>query len=186
MALGLLLLPRLLNADSGESLRTEVTPAGSAVQIESRIEVPAPNEVCYAVLADFDHLSEFIPDMQSSRVVSAPGEPIRLRQVGRAVAGFFTFAFDVTLAVSVDPPRQITFSRLEGNLRQMHGRWHISGAEAGCRIEYQAVIEPAFWVPPLIGPVLMRRQIEAQIDGLVSEINRRAESRSPVDLPPAP
>ena len=164
------------SASADEAVRTDVTRSGAVVQVRSTIEAAAPGVLCYAVLADFDRLAEFIPGMQSSTVVSPPGEPLLLRQVGRTTVGFIEYGFDVTLAVNEDPPRRISFSSVAGNLRQMQGSWQVEGDALRCRIEYRADIEPAFWVPPVVGPLLMRRQIEQQIDGLVAEIERRARA----------
>jgi ribosome-associated toxin RatA of RatAB toxin-antitoxin module len=144
------------------------------VQVHSSIEAPAAAELCYAVLVDFDRLAEFIPGMESSRIVSAPGEPLRLRQVGSTTAGLSSFTFDVTLAVTLEPPHRIVFSRVAGNLEQMAGSWQVSGDAAHCVVRYEAVLEPSFWVPPLIGPLLVRHKVEQQIDGLAAEIVRRS------------
>lgn len=159
---------------AGELTRTDVARDGSVVQVRSTIEAPAAVELCYAVLVDFDRLAEFIPGMQSSRIVSAPGEPLLLRQVGSTAAGLSSFTFDVTLAVTLEPPHRITFRRVAGNLEQMAGSWQVRGDAAHCVIDYAAVLEPSFWVPPLIGPLLVRHKVEQQVDGLAAEIVRRA------------
>ena len=170
-----MLLPLMTAAaDATAPAHTRVTPRGSIMEIRSTLEARASRELCYGVLADFDRLAEFIPGMQSSTIVSRPGESLLLRQVGRASGAFLDYDFDVTLAVTVNPPARIAFSRVAGNLEQMDGAWNIGGDARHCRIEYRADIKPAFWVPPVIGPVLMRRQVERQIDGLLAEIKRRA------------
>jgi ribosome-associated toxin RatA of RatAB toxin-antitoxin module len=158
----------------GAVTRTDVARDGSVVLVRSSIEAPAALEQCYAVLADFDRLAEFIPGMESSRIVSAPGEPLLLRQVGSTTAGLSRFTFDVTLAVTLEPPHRIAFSRVAGNLEQMAGSWQVSGDAAHCVVRYEAVLEPSFWVPPLIGPLLVRHKVEQQIDGLAAEIVHRA------------
>lgn len=157
-----------------ESLQTDVTREGRVLQVRATLAADAPAATCYTVLADFDRLEEFIPGLVSSDVLSAPGEPIRLHQVGKASAAFFRVTLDVTLAVRVDPPRRIEFERVAGNLRQMQGSWTVAGDEHRCDIAYRADIEPAFWVPPLIGPALMRNQVEAQLEGLLQELHERA------------
>jgi hypothetical protein len=96
--------------------------------------------------------------------------------LGQATVGFIDYGFDVTLAVTEDPPRRISFSSVAGNLKQMQGSWLVGGDTFRCHIEYRADIEPAFWVPPVVGPLLMRRQVEQQIEGLVAEIERRARA----------
>jgi len=158
----------------GAVTRTDVTRDGSVVQVRSSIKAPAAVELCYAVLADFDRLAEFIPGMESSRIVSAPGEPLLLRQVGSTTAGLSSFTFDVTLAVTLEPPHRITFRRVAGNLEQMAGSWQVSGDAGHCVVHYEAVLEPSFWVPPLIGPLLVRNKVGQQIDGLAAEIVYRA------------
>ena len=167
-------------------LEVAVERDGSLLQVRASLRVAAPAATCFAVLADYDRLETFIPDMVSSDVVSPPGQPIRLRQVGKAGVGPFQFTLDVTLAVTEHPPDRIDFDRVAGNLQQMRGGWVVAGDSTRCGITYRADIEPAFWVPPLIGPKLMRDQVDAQLRGLATEILRRtgpAESTSGSDEP---
>jgi ribosome-associated toxin RatA of RatAB toxin-antitoxin module len=159
-------------ADGG--LETKVTREGRLLHVQATLGAHAPTTTCYEVLADFDRLETFVPGLVSSDVLSEPGEPIVLHQVGEASAGPFDYTLDVTLAVHEDPPRRIEFERTDGNLRQMKGSWTVTGDAVHCDIAYFADIEPAFWVPPLIGPVLMRKRIATQLKGVVEEIRRRA------------
>ncbi len=162
-------------ASANASTPVEVERVEALVRVSAAIEARAPPGLCFSVLTDFDHMAEFLPGLKSSQLVSPPGEPLRLRQVGRSVLGFPSLAVDVTLAVTLDPPHEFTFTKLTGNLRQMHGVWHVAGDTTHCTIDYRAVIEPDFWVPPLIGPLLIKRQVREQVDALVAEIHRRAQ-----------
>ena len=179
LAAGCLSLATASAAQSPDgTLKTEVTREGRVLHVQATLDADAPTTVCYAVLADFDRLEEFVPGLRSSDVISAPGEPVVLHQVGVASAALFRVTLDVTLAVRVHPPERIEFERIEGNLRQMRGSWTISGDERHCAIVYRADIEPAFWVPPLIGPMLMRNQVEEQLEGVMQELHHRAASQS--------
>jgi ribosome-associated toxin RatA of RatAB toxin-antitoxin module len=160
-------------ARATESLQTQVTREGRVLQVRATLAADTPATTCFAVLADFDRLEEFIPGLVSSDVVSPPGAPIVLRQVGDAKAAFFHVTLHVTLAVRVHPPERIEFERVDGNLRQMRGGWTVAGDTHHCDIAYRADIEPAFWVPPLIGPMFMRNQVETQLEGLLQELHRR-------------
>jgi ribosome-associated toxin RatA of RatAB toxin-antitoxin module len=163
-------------ASASASNRVDVERVDSVVRIDATIHARASAELCYSVMTDFDHLADFLPGLQSSRIVSLPGEPLRLRQVGRSVLGFPILAVDVTLAVILDPPREFTFMKITGNLRQMRGTWRFTGGTTECAIDYHAEIEPDFWVPPLIGPLLIKQQVRAQAKALVAEIHRRAQA----------
>jgi hypothetical protein len=67
-----------------------------------------------------------------------------------------------------------TVGKPPATFEPMKGSWTVTGDAAHCAIAYLADIEPAFWVPPLIGPALMRRRVEAQLGGVLEEIHRRA------------
>lgn len=164
---------------AGSGIQTDVERDGQVLQVRSTMAADAPADTCYAVLADFDRLAEFVPGLKSSRVVSRPGEPVRLHQVGTASAAFFHVTLDVTLAVTTDPPRSITFTRVSGNLLKMQGGWSVRGDATHCDIVYHADMQPDFWVPPLVGPRLMRHQVDEQMAGVLAEIARRASGRAP-------
>lgn len=168
------LLPLVWGPGVASSAEVVVSRAAAGFEVRAGIEAPAPIDSCYAVLTDFERLAEFIPDMQSSRIVSAPGKPLLVRQVSRTRFAFFELSFDVTLALELDPPSRIGFRRVAGSLVHMEGDWRISGDGSGCRIEYGAIIAPGVFVPPLIGPAVMRRQVRRQLEGIEAEIARRA------------
>jgi ribosome-associated toxin RatA of RatAB toxin-antitoxin module len=163
-----------LATQASDPLDVTVERDGSLLQVRATLRLAAPAATCYAVLADYDHIDEFVPGMTRSEIVSPPGQPIRLHQVGQAGVGPFQVTLDVTLAVTEHPPTRIEFDRVAGNLERMRGDWVVSGDARRCGIAYRADIEPQFWVPPLLGPRLMRNQVEAQLHGLEAEILRRA------------
>jgi ribosome-associated toxin RatA of RatAB toxin-antitoxin module len=172
----LALLPLVFGAGTAAGSDTDVGRRGSTYQVHATIEAAASIDLCFAVLTDFDRLAEFIPGMLSSRIISPPGEPLRLRQSGQTRLAFSEYTFDVTLAVELEAPREIRFRRVAGSLQRMEGRWQVAGDATRRTIDYQADIEPGLWVPPLIGPLLMRSQVARQVEGLESEIERRMQS----------
>jgi len=171
-----LLLAAALPARAAGPIALQVERAGAELQVRATVEAQAPAELCYSVIADFDRLAEFIPDLQSSRIVSSAGQPLRLRQVGETRLGLSKYAVDVTLALTVDPPRRIDFRRVDGNLVLMEGSWQVGGDARRCTVDYHADLQPSFWIPPLVGPLIVRRQVERQLAGLLAEIERRARS----------
>jgi ribosome-associated toxin RatA of RatAB toxin-antitoxin module len=173
--IGALLLSLAPRADAAEPVALSVERSASVLQVRATIAAEASAELCYGVIADFDRLADFIPSLKSSQIVSDAGQPLRLRQIGETTLGFSSYAIDVTLALETDPPRRIRFSRVAGNLDLMEGDWRVEGDAARCRVDYRAALKPQFWVPPLIGTLLARRQVETQLEGLKAEIDRRAD-----------
>ncbi|MGH8327116.1 MAG: hypothetical protein ACRET2_10175, partial [Steroidobacteraceae bacterium] len=83
-----------------------------------------------------------------------------------------------------------------GDLRSGRAQWNFAeaaGADAGgaTELESSAVLTPAFRVPPLIGPWLVRRWLRAEAERAVTTIERLARSavrqgaRAAQDGPPA-
>jgi ribosome-associated toxin RatA of RatAB toxin-antitoxin module len=162
-------------ADAPHAVASDVERDGPLLRVRGNIVAAAPLATCWSTAVDFDRVAEFIPHMTSSRVVSGPGEPLLVRQLGEASAGLFSTPIDVTLHMLLEPhEHRIEFERVAGNIRQMQGDWTFAGDDMHCSIAYEARIEPAFWVPPLLGPYLLRAQVEEQLRGLAAEIERRA------------
>jgi hypothetical protein len=140
-----------------------------------RIEIPVAVDVATAwqVLTDYDHLAEFVPDMRSSRMQRGEGGRLLLEQQGEAKFLFFSSRIDVTLEVEESPPVRLQFKAVRGNMKIMQGEWRVSATAAGIDLIYEAQLEPDFWVPPLIGSVIMRRDVARQVDGVVQEMLRR-------------
>lgn len=131
------------------------------------------------MLTDYDRLSEFVPDLIESRLVSAPGAPRLLEQRGRTRIAMFSAELSVTLRVDEYPIERLEFEAVGGNVREMRGRWLIGSLGEGTRLEYAISLIPSFWVPPSVGPALVRRHVDSQLKGVEAEIMRRAALRGP-------
>jgi hypothetical protein len=69
---------------------------------------------------------------------------------------------------------RIVVRAVGGNLKEMRGEYEIRSLPGDrLRLSYAARLLPAFSVPPLVGPLVMRHELRRQFDGLVDEIVRR-------------
>ena len=164
-----LLLPLPVHAEP--LVRVERQGDAFAVRVETAIA--ADTAVAWQVLTDYNRLAEFVPDMRASRVLSAPGEALRIEQQGEAGFLLFKFAIDVELAIEETPLQRLSFRAIRGNMKRMRGEWRIEPAPQGILLVYDAELAPAFWVQPVIGPLVLRRDVASQIAGVVREIERR-------------
>ena len=142
-------------------------------QVSAEAPAAVDARIAWQVLTDYDRLAEFVPDLRVSRIISVPGQPLLLEQKGEAGFLLFSISIEVVLQLDETRPERLGFRAVSGNMKQMRGEWRISRADQGIRLSYAAQIEPDFWVPPLIGAALMRRDIGKQIAGVVREMLRR-------------
>jgi hypothetical protein len=149
-----------------------VSRDGQLFTIESVSRIVAGRDIAWAVLTDYDGYVDFVPGMTLSRRVG--DQPLRIEQRGEFGVLFFRKAVYATLEVAESPPLGIRFRSVSGNLRTLETAvtLHIEGDQVV--VTYHSVIEPDFWVPPLIGTPLVRAAIGRRLGAVADEIERRA------------
>ena len=169
----LLLLPAAAGNARAENVSVETQRRDGALQVVCRALLEAPADLAWRTLTDYDHLAEFIPGMQRSRVISRQGPIVMVEQLGEARFLFVSIPIEVTLATIERPPREIEAKMTKGNLKRLEGVYRIEPQGGGrLRVSWDGLIE-AESMPPLIGELLMRSAIEDQFRGMVREIERR-------------
>jgi ribosome-associated toxin RatA of RatAB toxin-antitoxin module len=173
-----------VSATAGEVISVQATRQGSAVQVTTQAIVRAPQELIWQTLTDYDRLAEFIPDISSSRVIERQGSTVTVEQAGKAHLWFFTYAIDVVVEVTEQPPHALAVRVLRGNLKQLEGGYRLDKLEGKEGDEYllqwSGLIEPALPVPTAVTLPLLRNNIARQFEGMVREIERREARRTRV------
>lgn len=145
---------------------------GEVFEIEALSRVRAGIEVAWAVLTDYEGYVYFVPGMTQSRRLGA--QPLRIDQRGEFGVLFFRKQVYSTLEVEENAPAEIRFRALAGNLRRITTRVRLQVEGDHVVVAYHSVIEPDFWVPPVIGTPLVRAAIRRKLDAVAGEIERRA------------
>lgn len=154
-------------------IRIQTSRDGEFVTVAATADMQVDPRVVWEVLADYDHLADFIPDMKSSRVVSRNGNRVRVEQKGQFGFLFYQQPVDVTLEVTEEPPLRITARSAGGNVRDLETRYELEILVQGVRLVYHGRFIPEFSVPPLIGMPFVRRVVERRFRAMIAEIVRR-------------
>jgi polyketide cyclase/dehydrase/lipid transport protein len=165
--------PVMAEAQVGTIRHLSVVKDGNAVTVEATLFAPVAVEDAWNVLSDFDHMAEFVPDLERSRIVSKPGEPLVLVQKGVARFGPFWLTFETERTVELIPHETIKTRLIRGNMRKMEGTLHLAAEAGGTRITYHADAIAGFWVPPLLGTAFIRHEVREQLLALILEMMRR-------------
>jgi carbon monoxide dehydrogenase subunit G len=146
------------------------------VDIQAYIDVPADLQDAWAVLTDYNKLAEFVPDMDSSRIVSNPGEPIKVYQRGKKTWLLVDMPLELVFNMKESPPSSIRFSLVSGNIGDMYGEWRLYTFGQGVRIKYVAHMKPGLFSPRLPGDsLLIESDIENMMQAIGQEIVRRKQ-----------
>jgi ribosome-associated toxin RatA of RatAB toxin-antitoxin module len=146
----------------------------SGVKVEASQVLQTDAHTLWDTLTDYNRLASFIPDLVSSRVISAPGAPKRVEQI--ADAGMFAFVMpdQVVLALEETPNSSIRFRAVTGKLVSMTGEWRIVGDKAPVTLLYRAHIVPLSPIPPLGSGYFVEDEVRARFEAVGREAERRS------------
>lgn len=158
-------------------VQVKATREDEQVTLTAIIHAPVSPRVAWAVLTDFDRMAGWVPNLQESRIVSGPDErPLRLAQKGMKRVGLLTFSFESVREIELMPIRTIKAKVVSGNMRKLESTMRVSPEGEGTRLEYHLELIPNYWVPPLIGPALIRRESRLQFEAIIDEMVRRQQT----------
>lgn len=166
-------------ADAEPDVSVAVHKNGDAIVVDVSFSVAASQQEAWGVLTDFDHMSDFISNLQSSKVVSRSGNKLHVEQTGKAARGLFSFAFESVREVELTPHSAIRSRLLSGNMKKMDGATLLSSEGDATRVEFHGESIPAIWVPPVVGARFIGSEVREQFREMRAEIlrRRRGEAR---------
>ncbi len=169
------LLPPPAAAQEAARPDVQARRKGDLIEVLAQAVVHAPLAIVWATLTDYERLPEFIPGIDTSRVLARDGRRITVAQTGQARFMFLTLPITVTLESTEHPPHVVEVRRIGGTLRHLHGRYEATTLP-GQRVllRWSGSLSHEVDLPPLISTALARLSIEEQFAGMVREIERRA------------
>lgn len=148
-----------------------VEASATTIRVTAEIDTVVNRDIAWKVLSDYNRWAEFIPDMQISRVVSRPGEPLLVEQRG-VIPWLPNFPLVVIASVEETPGKGLRFKRVAGNLRAIEGEWQIRGWRK-VRLHYRSTVEPGFPLPPQMSIEIFKHDAKAKLEAMAQEMARR-------------
>jgi hypothetical protein len=137
-------------------------------RVSMRVTLDAPAADTYAVFSDPARLREVNPAIREVQVLEQLGPNLRrVRTRVRACVAFFCRQLQQVQDMRYRPAEQ-EGGRIDAavlpdrsDFRYGHASWTFAACQEAKRtcLAFDAELEPAFWVPPLIGPWLIQRKL---------------------------
>tara|TARA_B100001250_G_scaffold408778_1_gene431787 strand:+ start:33 stop:599 length:567 start_codon:yes stop_codon:yes gene_type:complete len=126
----------------------EVLPKGTR-RLAAQLRTNLKFDSIWEVLTDYNNLSDFIPNLVSSKVISREGSKIRLKQVGSQDFLGFRFSAEVFLELFEDQSNgTLRFYLLKGDFRRFEGSWTVNKfGPGGLSIIYELTVQGCFGTP---------------------------------------
>lgn len=174
-----MLLPFLFGHSLAIALNIDdihVAENGRAYEIQMTFDVIASADQVMAVLTDYGFPDRLDPEVTKRDVVSQHGAITRVRTEIRACV--FLFCKDIALTQDVTVIAgtiQADIVPGESDFQTGYLRWSVSSSDTGgARISFMAIMEPDFFIPPVIGGFFARRKLRQKI--LATAENLEAEA----------
>ena len=162
-----------------EDIVVHVAKNGQHIVVDVDCPVDAPAAIAWEVLVDYDHMSQFISNLEYSGIEGSAGGLLRVHQKGKASRGLLTFRFDNVREVLLLPPREIRSRLISGDLKASDFVTRIVEVDARVHIVNSGRYTPNIWVPPIIGPALIELETQKQFGEIRTEILRRSAASRP-------
>jgi ribosome-associated toxin RatA of RatAB toxin-antitoxin module len=133
----------------------------------------------WRILTGYERMSEFVPDMESCKVLSRNGNEVIIEQFGVARFLFMSKTIHLIVRAVEQPMSSIDISLISGDMKHYESRWELVPVPetGGTKIIYHGKLMPNFYVPGLLGSKMIRSDIERMMSAVLARIDRREEGR---------
>jgi len=175
-----------LQAHAAQVRDVNVARQGEEFVITMRLVMDAPAPAVFRALQDYAALARYNPDLRAVRV-EATGAPDRVRLFTTIHTCVLVFCKTMhqeqimTATASADGG-VLTADLVRGDFRRGQGRWTVGPCPTPRRatcMDIRIELVPAFWVPPLIGPWVIRRKMDEEARRTSAGLERTARATSP-------
>jgi ribosome-associated toxin RatA of RatAB toxin-antitoxin module len=177
--LGVLLARRAFGNEAVQQkgITVNVEAHGKLIVADVSFDMPANADEFWAVLTDYDHMSDFLPNLAYSKKLDDSAETFQVAQRGKAFLGPFAISFAYIQEVTLTPYKEIRFHLISGTFKQLDGVVQLFEIGGGTRVIYHGVSIPTFPLPSAIIVVMTEQTIRDQFESMKEEILQRKHNR---------
>jgi ribosome-associated toxin RatA of RatAB toxin-antitoxin module len=161
-------------ADSSGEPTVIVREDHGVYSVTARLLVPQSPSTALAVLTDYERIPQFMPGVETSRVLERGSGRAVIAQDAVSRLMMFTKRVHLELEV-VEGADTLHFRDRSGrSFVRYEGTWRLCGEEDGTHIAYDLVAQPSFDVPQFVLKRLLKRDSAEMIQRLRQEIATRS------------
>ncbi len=178
----LLLLFAAATAGTADLRDIAVVHEGDRYHLESEVWLAAPPEDVYRVLTDYDLFVRFTSAFVETYDV-APDEHGRPRFYTRMEGCMLLFCKSLVREgyLELEPQTEIVAVAVpaRSDFKYCRERWRLVAEGGGTLLLYDFEMEPDFWVPPVIGPWVIKRTLREDGIDVIDRIESLARGETP-------
>lgn len=184
--LGAMLAGLSCSAVAADFRSLDVSRDGDSYQVKALIYLAAPPQAVFAVLTDYEHFTRISGSIvESRRVQQLDAADTLVYTDTRFCALFFCRHVKEMQKVTKLPPGDIRSTVLpekSDDVKSGSAVLHLRPEGEGTLLDWSIRLEPGFWVPPLLGPLLVERSLRSEGRRSAAGVEKLARERA--HLPP--
>jgi carbon monoxide dehydrogenase subunit G len=155
--------------------KLDVTFEGDAYVVNAIFFAPAPPNVAWDVLTDFDKLQGWVPNVAESKVVKREDSVVTVEQRGVAKYGAASFPYVTERRIDLKPPSGIKTAQVKGNMKRVESTIALEAEGKGTRIVYHLEIVPSLLASTVMSKKFVEHEVGDQFTAIVGEMTRRVQ-----------
>ncbi len=164
---------------AAQTERAEISFEGHTYQYVFVTRIKGDIDAVHAVVTDYDHMQRINDDIVASRVLARydNGEVKRLLKLRHCIL-VFCFDMDFVERVRESPGHIITtMVPEESTFLDGTAHWRLEALTGGyTRVSVSARQTPRFWIPPVLGPIILKRVFMQEVAETCANIERLVEA----------
>lgn len=166
--------PLRTDAQDASDILVQVKKNGATIIVDVEMMVQASALATWDVLTDYDHMAQFVANVQSSKITDRKGNTLVVAQKSGTAFGVLKFSFDNVREVELVPHSEIRSNLISGDMKASAFTTRIISDGPGVtRVVNHGEFVPTMWVPPVIGTAFLEAETRRQFHELRNEIMRR-------------
>ncbi|MFA9218067.1 MAG: SRPBCC family protein [Sphingomonadaceae bacterium] len=139
--------------------------------------VAAPPATVWRILTTYERMSEFVPDMESCKVLSRNGNEVIIEQFGVARFLFVSKSIHLIVRATEQPMTAIDIALISGDMKHYESHWELVPVPetGGTKVVYSGRLIPNFYVPGLVGAKIIRHDIERMMGAVLTRLDSKRD-----------
>jgi len=168
------------DTDPDADIDVRASKDGEIVVVDVDLKVTATQDEVWNVLTDYDHMADFVANLESSSVIARTGNTLDVMQKGTAHYGLLSFPFQSVRRVVLTPRREIRSVIMSGEMTGSEIVTRIAADGTTTQVSVRSRYVPTIWIPPVVGTSVIASETRKQWFTLREEVlRRRAQAPRP-------
>ena len=162
---------------AGELIHSSIEHKDERYILEFDMRINADAGRVYKLVTDYNNLGRVNNNIEESELLSSSDpQHHRVRVVSDACVLFFCKTIRQVQDIEEINGKTViaTIIPEQSDFDYAHARWHIQDEGKSTRVTFNVDLKPSFWVPPLIGPAVIKSKLEDEVLGTIENLEKLA------------